>query len=289
MRTSASDQEWARVWARRFAPSLSEADVASLAAYSAVTTGRGAMMTETEMLGRVDLRPLLPTIRVPTLVLHRTEDPLESVESGRFLASRIPGAGLVELPGRDALMWMGEADAVADEIQAFLTGDREAPAPDRILATVLFTDVVDSTARSAAIGDRSWRALREAHDRLVRDEVSGARGRVIKSMGDGYLATFDGPARAIASAEAIVSASRDLGIEVRTGVHTGEIELDGDDVAGIGVAIGARIAAIAGPSEVLVSQTVKDLVVGAGVSFDDAGEHELRGVPGRWRLYRVTS
>jgi class 3 adenylate cyclase len=289
MRTSASNQEWARVWARRFAPSLSDADIASLASYGDVTTGRGAMMTETEMLGHVDLRPLLPTIRVPTLLLHRTEDPLESVESGRLLAAKIPGSRLVELPGRDALMWMGDADVVADEIQAFLTGDREAPAPDRILATVLFTDVVDSTARSATMGDRAWRALREAHDRLVRDEVAGARGRVIKSMGDGYLATFDGPARGIAAAEAIVAASRDLGIAVRTGVHTGEIELDGDDVAGIGVAIGARIAAIAGPSEVLVSQTVRDLVVGAGVSFDDAGEHELKGVPGRWRLYRVSS
>jgi hypothetical protein len=192
---------------------LSEDGIASLASYSDVTTGRGAMMAEAAMLNEVDLRPLLPTIRVPTLALHRTEDPLESVESGRFLASRIPGARLVELPGRDALMWMG----------------------------------------------------------------------------DGYLATFDGLARAIASAEAIVSASRDLGIEIRSGVHTGEIELDGDDVAGIGVANGARIAAIAGPSEVVVSQTVRDLVVGAGASFEDAGEHELKGVPGRWRPFRVTS
>jgi class 3 adenylate cyclase len=287
MRTSASDQEWARVWARRFAPSLSEADIASLAASSAVTTGRGAMMTETEMLGHVDLRPLLPTIRVPTLVLHRTQDPLESVESGRFLALRIPGARLVELPGRDALMWMGDADIVADEIQAFVAGDREAPAPDRIIATVLFTDIVDSTARSAAMGDRSWRALREAHDRLVRDEVAGARGRVIKSMGDGYLATFDRP-RGPSPPSRRSSPRRGTSASRSEPASTGRDRAGtGDDVAGIGVAFGARIAAIAGPSEVLVSPTVKDLVVGAGVSFDDAGKHELEGDPGRWRLYRL--
>lgn len=288
-RRSTSTQEWAATWSRRFAPSLSEAEIRSLGSYGAVTGGNGARIAEDEMLNRVDLLTLLPTIRVPTLVLHRTDDPVEPVQSGRLLAERIPGAILVELPGRDSLPWIGEAEGVLEQIEMFLTGERRAPEPDRVLATVLFTDVVDSTAKAAAMGDRGWRELLEQHDRIIRAEIGRARGREVKTMGDGFLATFDGPARAIACATAIVGAVRALGIEVRAGLHTGEVETLGHDVGGIAVSIGARVAAIAGPNEVFVSGTVKDLVAGSGLAFEDAGEHELKGVPDRWHLYRVVA
>ena len=280
-------QEWAASWSRRFAPSLSEAGIRAIGSYGAVTGGIGARIAEDEMLSRVDLLSLLPTIQVPTLVLHRTDDPLEPVQSGRLLAERIPGATLVELPGRDSLPWIGEAEAVLEQIEVFLTGARRTAEPDRALATVLFTDVVDSTARAAAMGDRPWRDVLEQHDRIVRAEIGRMRGREIKTMGDGFLATFDGPARAIGCAAAIAEGVRALGIEIRAGLHTGEIETLGDDVGGIAVAIGARIGALAAPGDVLVSSTVKDLVAGSGVAFEDAGEHELKGVPDRWRLYRV--
>jgi class 3 adenylate cyclase len=286
-RRSASAIEWARSWARTYGPSLPESSLVAFAEYGALTAGAGGQIAEQIMLNSVDLRPLLPTIRVPTLVVHRTEDPLESIESGRFVADRIPNARLVELPGRDALPWIGEVDAVLDEIEIFLTGERHAPEPDRVLATVLFTDVVDSTALAAAMGDRAWREVHAAHDRIVREEIGHAKGREIKTMGDGFLATFDGPARAISCAVAIAARTGEIGIGVRAGVHTGEIEIDGDDVAGLGVAIGARVGAKAGPNEVLVSQTVKDLAAGSGLTFEDAGEHELKGVPDRWHLYRV--
>ena len=284
---STSTQEWASAWAHRFAPSLRDPEIRSLASYSAVTGGHGGRIAEDEMLSRVDLRALLPTIRVPTLVLHRTDDPLQSVQSGRLLAERIPGAKLAELPGGDGLPWIGEADAVLDQIELFLTGERRAPEPDLALATVLFTDIVDSTAQSAAMGDRRWSEVREQHDRLIRAELRRARGREIKTIGDGFLATFDGPARGVRCAEAIALGVKSLGIEIRAGLHTGEVAFEGDDVAGLGVAIGARVGAKAGASEILVSQTVKDLVAGSGLTFEDAGEHELKGVPDRWRLYRV--
>lgn len=235
----------------------------------------------------MDLQDLLPTIRVPTLVLHRTLDPIQSVESGRLLAGRIPDAKLVELPGVDSLSWIGEAEAVLEQIELFLTGERRIPEPDRVLATILFTDIVDSTATAAEVGDRRWREVLEQHDRIVRAELGRARGREVKTMGDGFLATFDGPARAIGCAMAIAKAVRALGVEIRAGLHTGEIEILGDDVGGIGVSIGARVGAMAGPSEVLVSHTVKDLVAGSGFVFEAAGEYELKGVPDRWRLYRV--
>jgi class 3 adenylate cyclase len=204
-----------------------------------------------------------------------------------LLAERIPDAKLVELPGVDSLPWTGEAEAVLEQIELFLTGERRAPEPDLALATVLITDVVDSTAQSAAMGDRGWRDVLDEHDRIVRAELGRARGREIKTMGDGFLATFDGPARAIGCATAIAEAVRAQGIEIRAGLHTGEIQTLGEDVGGIGVSIGARVAAMAGPSEVLVSQTVKDLVAGSGFVFEDAGEHELKGIPDRWHLYRV--
>jgi class 3 adenylate cyclase len=236
-----------------------------------------------------DVRHILPLIQTPTLVIHVTNDPVEPIEEGRYIAAHVPGAELLELPGDEHwwnLLYTNGAERV-DRFLADLTGV-EAEF-DRVLATVLFTDIVDSTATSAAMGDRAWTEVRERHDAAVRSNLARFRGREIKTMGDGFLATFDGPARGVRCAEAIIAAMEPLGIEVRAGLHTGEVTLDGDDVAGLGVAIGARVGALAGPSEVLVSSTVKDLVAGSGLTFTDAGEHDLKGVPDTWRLYRVTS
>jgi class 3 adenylate cyclase len=204
------------------------------------------------------------------------------------MADRIERAKLVEFPGEDHLWWFGDQDSIVDEIEEFLTGARHAPEPDRVLSTVLFTDIVGSTERAAALGDSDWRALLERHDALVRRELDAHRGREVKSTGDGFLATFDGPARGIRCAQGIAEGVRPLGIEVRAGLHTGECEVLGDDVGGIAVHTGARVSAKAGAGEVLVSQTVKDLVAGSGIEFDDRGEHELKGVPGDWRLFAVS-
>jgi len=239
-----------------------------------------------EMGVDTDVRDLLPSIRVPTLVLHREEE-IVPVEHAHYLAEHIPGARLVVLPGADHLPFYGDAEGYAEEIEEFLTGARHAPPSDRILTTVMFTDVVGSTERAAAVGDARWRDLMASHDGLVRSELEGNRGREVKTMGDGFLATFDGPARGIRCAHAIADQVRALGIEVRAGLHTGECELVGDDIGGMAVNIGARIGALAGPSEVLVSSTVKDLVVGSGISFSDRGAQELKGVPGEWRLFAV--
>ena len=284
---STSCMEWALSWARAYAPTLPSSSYPTLAAYLAMTAGPGGHAAEQRLYGGVDLGPILPTIRVPTLVLHRTEDPLEPVASGRFVAEQIPDATLVELPGRDGLPWIGEVDSVLEAIEIFITGERRAPEPDRRVVTVLFTDIVDSTATSESLGSDAWRDVRNAHDRIVREELNRGFGREVKTMGDGFLATFDGPARAIGCASAIVGRTAEIGVPVRAGLHTGEIEIEGDDVAGLGVAIGARIGAMAGPSEVIVSQTVKDLVAGSGITFEDAGEHALKGVGDTWRLYRV--
>lgn len=235
---------------------------------------------------QIDVSEILPTLRVPTVVLHRTDDTAVPVEAGRELARRIPGAKLVELPGDDHIPWL-DADSLLDEIEEFLTGSRHAPEPNRALATVLFTDIAGSTQRAAEIGDRRWRDLLERHHALVREQLAIYGGREIKTMGDGFLATFDGPARAIRCACTIAERSAAEGIEVRAGVHTGECELIGDDVAGLAVHIGARVSAQAEPGEVLVSGTVKDLVVGSGIEFVDRGSHELKGVPGEWRLLAV--
>jgi len=209
------------------------------------------------------------------------------VTAGRQLAARIPGAKYVELPGADHLPWVGDPDAILDEIEEFLTGARPTIEPDRVLATVLFTDIVGSTERLAQVGDRRWRELLGAHHAIVRRELERFRGHEVNTAGDGFLATFDGPARAVRCAGAIRDAVRSVGLEVRAGVHTGEIELMGDDVGGIAVHIGARVAAGAGPGEILVSSTVKDLVAGSGLVFEDRGAHALKGVPGEWRLFRV--
>jgi class 3 adenylate cyclase len=240
------------------------------------------------MNGQVDVRAVLPSIQVPTLVLHRTEDRLIDIRHSRYLAEHIPGARFVELPGEEALSFGSDADALLSEVEEFLTGDRKLPDAERILATVMFSDIVDSTSRAAELGDRRWRDLLESVEGSVERALERYRGRAIKTMGDGFLATFDGPARAIRCAAAIRDAARaQFGLEVRSGLHTGEIEVIGNDVGGIAVHIGARVGAIAGPGEVLVSGTVKDLVVGSGIAFEDRGERELKGVPGEWRLWSV--
>jgi class 3 adenylate cyclase len=236
-----------------------------------------------------DVRAVLPAIQAPTLVLYRRGDRFAGNPHARYLAEHIPDAKLVEVPGEDNLMCVGDFDPDVEEIEEFLTGARHAADTDRVLATVLFTDIVGSTERAAELGDKKWRDLLDRHDQMVRRQIERFRGREVNTMGDGFVATFDGPGRAIACACAIRDAVHALGVEVRVGLHTGEIEVRGDDVAGMAVHIGARVASCAGPGEVLVSATVKDLVVGSGIEFVERGEHELKGVPGTWRLYRAAS
>jgi class 3 adenylate cyclase len=238
-------------------------------------------------LAEVDIRHVLPVIRVPTLVMHRAGDRLLDVENARILAAGIPGAKYVELPGDDNLFWAGDVDEFVDEIEEFLTGVRRGSEPDRVLATMLFADIVGSTERASELGDRRWRDLIEQFYSLVRRQLDRFRGREIRTTGDGVFATFDGPARAIRCGIAIRDGVRALGLDVRVGLHTGECELVEHDVAGVAVHIGARVAAQAGPGEVLVSSTVKDLVAGSGIGFDERGTHSLKGVPGEWRLYAV--
>jgi class 3 adenylate cyclase/pimeloyl-ACP methyl ester carboxylesterase len=242
------------------------------------------------LLAEMDVRAVLPTVRVPTLVLHHTDDPFIPPEWGKDVADRIPGAKYVELPGRGVSHFF-EPDwrASFQEIAEFLTGEQADVADDRVLATVLFTDIVDSTRRAAEMGDRDWHALLDAHDAVVRSQLSRFRGREVNTSGDGFLAMFDGPQRAIRCAMAIRDAVQALGIQVRAGLHTGECEVRGDDIGGIGVHIGARVSALAGPNDVLVSSTLRDLVIGSGLEFEDRGAHHLKGVPGEWHLSAVTS
>ena len=282
--------EFMEAWLRWLSPdhAIDEATVVRFARYFRAALSPGSMIAFNDMLRDTDVRAILPTIQVPTLVLHATDNPVEPVEQARYIAERIPGATLVELPFADHMWTWEPADMVIENIERFLRQIRHDEKEfDRVLATVLFTDIVDSTAQSAAIGDLAWTETRAQHDQIVRANLSRFRGREIKTMGDGFLATFDGPARGVRCAEAIAAGVKPLGIEIRAGLHTGEIAFEGDDVTGLGVAIGARVGAKAGASEVLVSQTVKDLVAGSGLTFDDAGEHELKGVPDRWHLYRV--
>jgi class 3 adenylate cyclase/pimeloyl-ACP methyl ester carboxylesterase len=246
----------------------------------------GAAVALQQLIHQIDVRHLLPAIRVPTLVVYRTAD-IGHAAGSRYLGAHIPGAKVVELPGNDYFPYLGDQDAILDEIEEFLTGVRPVPAPDRALATVLFTDIVSSTERAAALGDDAWTRTLDRHDALVAREVERHRGRRINTTGDGMLATFDGPARAVRCAQAICGAVRLLGIEVRAGLHTGEIELRGADIGGIAVHIGQRVSALAGPGEVLVSSTVKDLVAGSGITFTDRGSHVLKGVPDEWRVFAV--
>jgi class 3 adenylate cyclase len=247
----------------------------------------GMLFALAQMFLEIDVRDVVPTVHVPALVLHHRHDRLVNVRHGRWLAEHLPNARLVELPGDDHSMLFENPELVLAEVQEFLTGTPYEPEPDRILATVLFTDIVDSTATAAELGDGAWRKVLEGHQRAVRDALGRFDGREIKSTGDGFLATFDGPARAIRCARLIQDSSDHLGIRVRAGVHTGECEVMGDDIGGIAVHIAARVSALSGPGEVLVSRTVKDLVVGSGIEFTDRGEHTLKGVPDTWQLHAV--
>jgi pimeloyl-ACP methyl ester carboxylesterase len=244
----------------------------------------GGLRALIDILSEIDVRCALPSITAPTLVLRPRKEAF-SVELSRYLAEHIPGARYLEVPGVDHYPWFGDVDALAAEIQEFLTGARSEPEVDRVLATVLFTDIVDSTARAVELGDRGWRELLEKHDALVRRELAQHRGREVDRTGDGFLATFDGPARAIRCAGAVRDAVGQLGLAIRAGLHSGECERLGDRVAGVAVHIGARVLALAGPGEVLVSSTVKDLVAGSSLDFADRGEHRLKGIPGEWRLF----
>jgi class 3 adenylate cyclase len=249
----------------------------------------GAVAALMRMNAEIDIRHILPTIRVPTLIVHRAGDTLVAVGQGRYLAEHIPGAKYVELAGADHLPIAGDSDAINDAIEEFLTGARHVEEPDRVLATVLFTDIVRSTERAAELGDRRWLALLDEHHAVVRRELARFRGREVKTTGDGFLATFDGPARAVRCARSLVEAIQRLGLEVRTGLHTGECEMVGDDVRGIAVHTAARVAGAAASGEVLVSSTVKDLVAGAGITFVERGTRALKGVPGKWRLFAVSA
>jgi class 3 adenylate cyclase len=244
----------------------------------------------TPLATEVDVRAVLPTVRVPTLVLHHTDNAIIPPAKGKYIAEHIPAAKYVELPGRN---WLHSVEpgwrASFQEIAEFLTGQQAEVTDDRVLATVLFTDIVDSTRRAAEIGDRDWHALLDAHDAVVRSQLARFRGREVSTSGDSFLAMFDGPQRAIRCAMSIRDAVRSLGIEVRAGLHTGECEVRGDDIGGIGVHIGARVSALAGANDVLVSSTLRDLVIGSGLGFEDRGAHQLKGVPGEWHLFAVAS
>jgi class 3 adenylate cyclase len=247
----------------------------------------GAAMALNRMNAQIDTRSVLPTIRVPALVIQRVGDLEVNVEEERWIASQIPGAKYVELAGDDHLPWIGDSDLLLDEVEEFLTGVRRGPDPDRVLATVLFTDIVGSTERAAASGDRRWRELLAAHHSAVRHQLDRWHGLEIDTAGDGFMASFDGPARAIGCACAIRDEARTLGLEIRAGLHTGECERIGEKLAGLAVHTGARVAALAGPGEVLASRTVKDLVAGSGIEFEGRGVHTLKGVPGDWEVFAV--
>jgi pimeloyl-ACP methyl ester carboxylesterase len=284
-------EELERNWSERMdldklVPSEDDAFKDRMATYFRRSASPGAAAALMRMNTQIDVRDVLPTIQAPTLVLHRKDDLDSSVEEGKWIAGQIPGAKFVELPGDAHTLWAGDSDGIVDEIEEFLTGARRGPEPDRVLATVLFTDIVGSTEQATKVGDRRWRELLQQHHGLVRRELERYQGRELDTAGDGFFATFEGPARAIRAAQAIVGGVRPLGIEVRAGVHTGECERHEGKITGIAVSAGARVSGAAGPSEVLVSQTVKDLVAGSGIAFEDRGEHELKGV-GAWRLYSV--
>jgi class 3 adenylate cyclase len=271
--TKVTDERFKKWWAR----------------FERLGASPSAVVMLMRMNSQIDVRHILPAIRVPTLVLHRSGDTRVSADGGRYLAANIPGAKYVEWPGIDHVMWAGNVDQPADEIEEFLTGTRGEIEPDRVLATVLFTDLVDSTRRAAEMGDRRWRALLDTHDGVVRREIDRFRGREIKTLGDGFLATFDGPARAVRCASEITEAVHGLGLDVRSGVHTGEVEIKGEDIGGIAVNIAARIAALADNGHVMVSRTVRDLVAGSNLRFEDRGAHALKGLSDSVTLYAVAN
>jgi class 3 adenylate cyclase len=271
------------------APSMVDDEVFKrrLTRYLRMGASPGAVINLFRMNMEIDVRHILPAIHVPTLVLHRAGDRALPIAVSEYLAAQIPAARLVALEGSDHLWWIGDSDAIVDEVQDFLTGERREPESDRVLATVMFTDIVGSTEHAVRIGDARWHDLIEAHDALVKRLIEQFRGRAVRSTGDGYMATFDGPARAVRCARAISRAVPQLGVSIRAGLHTGEIELIGADIGGVAVHTAARVASSAEANEVLVSHTVRDLVSGSGLHFRDRGVHTLKGVPGEWRLYGV--
>jgi class 3 adenylate cyclase len=263
--------------------------VRSFARYERLAASPAAAFAVGSVLYESDVRDVLPTIQAPTLVITHHRSARTPPALSRYLAEHIPGARHLELPGSENLLWAGDQARLVAEVQEFLTGVPPMPETERVLATVLFTDIVGSTERAHVLGDHAWKTLLDRHYAVAGEQLERFRGRQIVTTGDGLLATFDGPARAIRSAQAIATAVRGLGLEVRAGLHTGEIELAGSDVRGLAVHIGARISALAAPGEVLVSSTVKDLVAGSGIEFDDRGIHPLKGVPGEWQLYAARS
>jgi class 3 adenylate cyclase len=259
------------------------------ATYLRRSAGPGDAVKLMKMNTEIDIRHVLPVISVPALILHREDDQDMNVEEGRYMARKIPGARFVELEGGDHIPWAGDYARLLDEVEVFLTGDLKQPDQERVLATVMFTDIVGSTQRAQQLGDRGWRYLLKSHHEIVRKELARFRGKEIDTTGDGFLATFDGPARAIRCAYAIRDAVRQLGIEIRAGLHTGECELLGESVGGIAVHTGARVMSKAGDGEVWVSATVKDLVAGSGIQFENQGKFPLKGIAGEWELYKVVS
>ncbi|MFQ5546110.1 MAG: adenylate/guanylate cyclase domain-containing protein, partial [Acidiferrobacterales bacterium] len=293
-------EEWLEGWRKEWggpylievwAPSMAEDERFRQwwAKYLRLSASPAAVINVFRMNMTIDVRAILPTIHIPTLVLHRVGDRPINVEEGQYLAEHIPGAKFVELTGEDHLAWVGDSEAIVNEIQEFLTGERPTIGLDRVLATVLLTDIVDSTKRAAEMGDRRWRDLLDTHNTLTHKEISRFRGRAVRSTGDGILATFDGPARAIHCALAIGSEVRRLGIEIRAGLHTGECEVRGESLEGLAIHIAARVSSVADAGEILVSRTVKDLVSGSGIEFEDFGIRSFKGVPDEWQLFKVVA
>jgi len=283
-------REWVKQHDAQFAPEATSVTFENWALAMFQLSANPATAEAVERLDmETDIRAVLPTVHVPALVLHRPGAMTMPPENAAYVAAQISGATVIALPGRDDSPYTGDVDAIVDEVEAYLTGERHGPSADRILSTVLFTDIVGSTQRLAELGDARWADLLAQHDDLARREIERHRGRYIDSTGDGLLATFDGPARAVRCAQALAAAVGELGLEIRAGCHTGEIELAGNNIRGLAVHIGARVGALARSGEILASSTVKDLTAGSGLQFEDAGEHELKGVPDRWHLYQVLS
>jgi len=292
--TKAWLEGWRTEWGSAYgiesrAPSMAEDEVFHkwFAKYMRLGGSPSAVINIFKMIQAIDVRDILPTVRVPTLVLHRVGDLVIDIDQGRYLAENIPGAKIVELPGEDHLWWVGDTEALVNEVQVFLTGEQSTIEIDRVLATVLFTDIVDSTKRAAEMGDSRWKDVLDTHNVVMLREIDRFRGRTVRSTGDGFLAVFDGPGRAIRCGSAVSRELRQLGIEIRVGVHTGEIDLMGEDIGGISVNIAARVLAEAANNEVWTSRTVKDLVVGSGFEFTEKGNYSLKGVPGEWGLFSV--
>jgi class 3 adenylate cyclase len=276
---------------QNFIPNDIAIDLPSLARVERQSASPSAVAAILRMNGEIDARNILPTVHTPTLVLHRSGDTRVAIDAGRYIANNVPGARMVTLSGQNHLFIFEPEiiDRITGEVEEFLTGSRHEIETDRALATVMFTDIVESTKRAAELGDRQWRTLVDDHDRMVREQLARFRGCAIKTLGDGFLATFDGPARAVRCASSIVESVYSLGIDVRIGIHTGEVELKGDDIGGIAVNIAARVAGIAGPGSTLVSSTVRDLVAGSGLRFEDRGRHALKGLPEDVHVYAALS